>query len=145
MIDGEPLDHPHGCRAIAGRAVDERRLVARGGERREDLVGDRWIRRLAAERDAEELDAGGLRGRGFGLDVGARLGRQAQVDDRRESELLDLGHALRLRRAAAGDRRFEAGKIRDARDLRFSDLLCAGRARERERQKHQHREAHNHG
>ena len=46
VIDDEPLDHPHRAGAIAGGAVNVRGLVARRGDGREELVGDRRIRRL---------------------------------------------------------------------------------------------------
>src|SRR5438067_13499223 len=129
VIDDQPFDHPHCRGTIACRAVNVRRRVAGRGDRVEELVGNRRIRLLSVERDVVEADVSGLRGRGFGIDIRALLGRQPQVDDRCEPELLDLGDGFRLRRAAARDGCLEPGEVRRAGNVLPGDLLRARRAR----------------
>jgi hypothetical protein len=53
--------------------------------------------------------------------------------DRREPELLDLGHGFRLRGAAAGDGCFQPREVRDAGDRLLGHLLRAGGTRSKDR------------
>jgi len=53
--------------------MDVRGLGPGRGDRREEFVGDRGIGRRAVERDVDELDPGGFRGRRFLVDVRAAL------------------------------------------------------------------------
>src|SRR5262245_51399269 len=71
----------------------------------------------------EELEASGLRGCLFRLDVRAGLGRLAQVEDRDEPHLLDFGNRERADGAAAGDGRFDVREVGDAVNLLDRDEL----------------------
>ena len=97
------------------------------GDRVEELRRRGRVRLLAVERHVIEADAGGLGGGRFAVDVGIRLGRLAQVDDRREPELLDLRHRLDFGRAGARDGRLETREVGDAGDVFLGDLLRHGR------------------
>src|SRR5262249_14661455 len=99
----------------------------------------------ATERDVVVGDAGRLRGGDVRVDVGARLGREAEVDDGRVAHLLDLDDRSGRNGARARHGRFDLGEVANARYFLLHDLRAgrSGRqARTAERRKPHDRRPH---
>ena len=74
--------------------MNERRLNARRSDHLQKGIDCGRVRVCRAEGDVEILDARRFRRGGMDLDVRARLGRQAEVDDGGVAHLLDGGYRV---------------------------------------------------
>src|SRR5262249_28051044 len=122
LIHQHALDEPHRGGAVTAGAMDERRLVAGLRHGLKKPVDNGVIRRRVVERKIVEVDAGGLGGSGFTLDVSALFGRYAQIDDGSEAHLLDLRNSRWSNSPRAGNRRLDPRKIRNPGDGLFLHL-----------------------
>src|SRR5207244_1899518 len=110
------LDEPESRCAAAAGAVNERGFVAWLDDRFQKLIDRRGVWRRGGERYVNEVEPSGFCRRGLAVDVGPRLGRELQVEDRLESHLFQLRHGGGLDDAAAGNRGFEPREVGHAWD-----------------------------
>src|SRR5207249_333429 len=114
---------PEAGRAVAAAAMDERGIVRWLPDLAQELVDRRGVRRRGRERNMDEVDARGLGGGGFAVDVRGAFVGKLQVEDRLEPALFELGDRLGLDGAAARDRRLQPREVDDAGNRFFGDLL----------------------
>src|SRR4026209_2828682 len=78
-VDDRAFHEPHPGGSSAASSMDERRLDSWRGDRLQERVDDRWIRRSRAERDVVIGNPCRFRRSGALLDVSPRLGCETEV------------------------------------------------------------------
>ena len=102
--------------------MDEGGLKARAHDCFQKTIDRSRIRHRRDEGDMGVVDVGRFRCGFLSFDVGALLGRGAQIDDRSEPVILDRGNLIRSDSPSASNGGFDMRKVRDSFDGFFFDL-----------------------